>query len=75
MLELTEAQARLLADVRDAAQRALRRIVVDAAPASKLPSLTPEQRAEWRERAEVWAEAAANEFARDLGRSACPCLT
>ena len=64
MPELTEAQAGLLSDARGAAQRALRRIVVDAARASKLPSLTTEQRAEWRERAEVWAAAA--EFASDL---------
>jgi hypothetical protein len=41
---------------RDVAQRALRRIVVDAARASRLSSLTAEQRAEWRERAEVWAD-------------------
>ena len=63
MPELTEAGARLLSDVRDAAQLALRRIVVDAARASKLPSLTAEQRTEWRERAEVWADTAAGEFA------------
>src|SRR5262249_4783987 len=42
------------------------RIVVDAARASKLPSLTTEQRAEWGERAEVWANTAADEFANDL---------
>jgi len=66
MPELTETQARLLSDLRDAGQRALRRIVVDAARASKLPSLTVEQRAEWRERAEVWADTAAVEFASDL---------
>ena len=65
MPELTEAGARLLTDVRDAAQLALRRIVVDAARASKLPSLTTEQRTEWRERAEVWADTAAGEFAGD----------
>ena len=79
MPELTEAGARLLSDVRDAAQLALRRIVVDAARASKLPSLTAEQRTEWRERAEVWADTAAGEFASDLcgaatGRSARACL-
>ena len=44
MPELTEAGAQLLSNVRDAAQLALRRIVVDAARASKLPSLTAEQR-------------------------------
>ena len=52
--------------VRGAAQLALRRIVVDAARASKLPSLTAGQRTEWRERAEVWADTAAGEFASDL---------
>jgi hypothetical protein len=66
MPERTEAGARLRSDVRDAAQRALRRIVVDAARASKLPSLTAEQRTEWRERAEAWADTAAGEFASDL---------
>jgi len=66
MPERTEAGARLLSDVRDAAQRALRRIVVDAARASKLPSLTAEQRTEWRERAEAWVDTAAGEFASDL---------
>ena len=66
MPELTEAGARLLTDVRGAARLALRRIVVDAARASKLASLTAEQRIEWRERAEVWADTAAGEFASDL---------
>jgi len=37
MPELTEAQAALFASVRDATQRALRRIGVGAAWASKLP--------------------------------------
>jgi hypothetical protein len=40
--------------------------VVDAARASNLPALTAEQRAEWRERAEVWADTAVVEFASDL---------
>jgi len=40
--------------------------VVDAARASKLPSLTAEQRTEWRERAEAWVDTAAGEFASDL---------
>ena len=65
MQTLTDAQ-RLHSEVRDAARRAFRRIVLDAARASKLPSLTAEQRAEWREQAEVWADAAAGEFASDL---------
>jgi hypothetical protein len=56
----------LLSDIRDAAQQALRRIVVDAARASRLPSLTAEQRAEWRERAEASANTTADEFASDL---------
>ena len=63
MLELTVAQTRLLSADQDTAQRALRRIVVDTARAS---TLTAEQRAEWRERAEVWANSAAVEFASDL---------
>ena len=40
--------------------------MVDAARASKLPSLTAEQRTEWRERAEAWVDTAAGEFASDL---------
>lgn len=40
--------------------------MVDAARASKLPSLTAEQRTEWSERAEAWADTAAGEFASDL---------
>jgi len=66
MPELTEAQAGLLYAVRAAARQALRRIVVDAARASKLPSLTTGQRAGWRERAEVWGDTAAAECASDL---------
>jgi len=70
MLELTVAQTRLLSADQDTAQRALRRIVVDTARAS---TLTAEQRAEWRERTEVWAAAAA-EFARIRSRC-CPRIT